>query len=166
MPRRTLVLSLMGIGFIASFSAWADDTNGPLLLGGKSYDGLTVLACFDEPLDESSATNISHYLLDDPKTSIVSARLEPDRQSVLLDLAKPLSKSRYSISWTNIQDTAGNKSFGGPQPGWAICLVAVDIGAPGVDPLERGRALTCTQLIGGGSGVEGTNDGCFFLYRE
>ncbi len=157
---------LILVGLLSPFTASAGDTNGPLLLGAKSYDGVTVLVCFDEPLDEISATNTSHYLLHDPKTSIVSLRLEPDRQSVLLNLAKPLSKSSYFISWTNIQDTAGNKSFGGPQPGRAICVEAVDIGAPGIDPLERGRALTCDQLIGGGSGIEGTNDGCFFLYRE
>jgi hypothetical protein len=158
------ILSLASLVACACFGA--SDTNGPVLNGIFTVDAITLVACFDEPLQENSATNLAAYVLDDPKTEIVGVLLQTDQKYVRLFLSRPLSQTYFSLSWTNIFDLAGNSSFGGPVYGGVICLRSADIGSPGVDPVERGSATTCSGIVGGGSGIEGTNDACFFLYRD
>jgi hypothetical protein len=83
----------------------SNDTNPPALGAVNSYDGVSVGVKFSELLDAASATTAANYSV--TGTTVASAALMPDGQSVALTLSAPISGS-FVVAANNIKDLAGN----------------------------------------------------------
>lgn len=85
------------------------DTIPPQLLRAYTEDSLTVIACFDGPLDSISAARASSYHVGD--LSIVAAHpLPPLFDRVALTLSAPLQVTRiYTVTASHVADCSGNR---------------------------------------------------------
>ena len=169
----------------AGFALHGADTNPPVVVTAGSFDGQTIGVCFSEALDVASATNVANYRisdiayafpLSDTDFTVVEAGLRPDQRSVALRLSKQFPASGFSLSVSNVRDTAGNAVPTGFIT-HANNLRASDVGIPGVDPRETGSLFFCGQLyfddvnhgyeaVAGASGLEATNDGFHFISEQ
>ncbi|MCB9292427.1 MAG: lamin tail domain-containing protein [Lewinellaceae bacterium] len=86
------------------------DTEPPLLLGAEAISATEVIARFDEPLGETSASQTGNYGLDNgigqPAEALFD-EMAPDEVRLLFDT--PLQNTQsYTLTVTGIRDTAGN----------------------------------------------------------
>ncbi len=86
------------------------DTLPPLLLNVQALSPDSLLLSFDEPLDEASVSNPTHYELSPDIDSPSSAFLNPDdEREVMLKLPQTMQHLQvYSLSANEIRDRAGN----------------------------------------------------------
>ncbi len=165
---RLICGAALGLG-LASLDALAqtNDARGPIPVSANSPDGWIIGVCFDKPLTEASATNVTNYRLCDPAYEIASAVLRPDLQSVTLRLANryPLRIAQYWV--TNIAGIDGHST---PWTDYVYFAdsTASNVGSVGSDPREPGNFFTCREgefiMLASGSGWEATADGFFFVH--
>ena len=86
-----------------------NDVTPPQLLRTYSLDSVTVVAFFDEPLDSTSAANISNYSFSNSLSSVMASPQTPLFNSVVLKLSNPLQKGTvYTLTVSNTKDCRGN----------------------------------------------------------
>ncbi|MCU7551338.1 lamin tail domain-containing protein [Chitinophagaceae bacterium LB-8] len=86
------------------------DDVAPSVLNAFLKDSVTIVLRFDEPVDSSGATALSHYSLTPAVTIEDVSITSPDRTQVQLQLLAPLvTKTVYALSVSGITDCAGNE---------------------------------------------------------
>lgn len=97
-------------GKINSIDGNNPDDIPPSLVRAYCIDSLTIALIFDEPLDSSSVSIASHYILDNGIGAPASARLlSPIFSTVVLRLPSALKAAVvYNLIVNNISDCAGN----------------------------------------------------------
>src|SRR6266702_2191480 len=127
-----------------AFTINGADTKPPVVVTAGSFDAQTIGVCFSEALSAASATNVANYRISDiayafpladTNFTVVEAVLRPDQRSVALRLSNQFPASGFSLSVSNVRDTADNSVPTGFIT-HANNLSASDIGIPGVDPRE------------------------------
>ncbi len=89
------------------------DTQPPGITGITVIDGNTVDVLFDEPLDPSTATDVSNYVGDNSLGQPATATLVGP-STVRLTFTDPFSNGiAYAITVNNVQDLAGNAIVNG-----------------------------------------------------
>ena len=84
------------------------DTISPQILSASALSESLVEIKFNEPLQASSVTQVSHYQLN-PQELIQQVSLQADQISVILTLSTPLEeKLSYNLTVSNIEDLSGN----------------------------------------------------------
>lgn len=83
------------------------DTNRPLALSAKSFDGNTIQVFFNEPMDVNTTSDAQNYVVNGGAVAVGGAQLNPDGQSVSLILAGPVTGT-FTVVLNLVQDSAGN----------------------------------------------------------
>lgn len=87
------------------------DRDPPILESARPLSATNVLVTFNEPLEASSAENVSNYTLDPDLGNPASAALNPGATEVLLTFGSEMvSEQSYTLRTSNIADLAGNPS--------------------------------------------------------
>ncbi len=81
-----------------------DEQKPRITLISAVNDPASVLMCFDEPVEKSSAEDAANYAVDG--AAIKAAKLEPDGQTVRLAVAEPLSPEAHKLSVRGVRDRA------------------------------------------------------------
>ncbi len=81
------------------------DQTPPQLVSAEVTSGNLLRVTFSEPLDETSATNVSNYTIS-PTLSIESASLDVTRMIVLLVTTQSHTAGAYRLTVSNIKDRA------------------------------------------------------------
>ena len=167
-PPIAAIVSLLLGAFEGLALAQGGDTTPPSILSAASLDGDTIAVCFSEPLSEQSATDSTHYSLDDISFRVVAASLQPDQRSVVLTLSGQIYRTFFVLLVSGVQDVAGNVMSPQTLRGRVREFTAVDINPSQSDSTEPGFSLTCNGFLlettAGGDGIESTNDNYHFVY--
>lgn len=83
------------------------DTNRPLALSARSFDGNTIQVVFNEPMDVNTGSDAQNYSVNSGAVSVGGAQLNPDGQSVTLFLGGPVTGT-FTVVMNLVQDSAGN----------------------------------------------------------
>ena len=85
------------------------DDSPPQLARTYSIDSVTFVAIFNEPVDSTSAANVSNYSFSNNIKVLSALPQTPVFQTVVLKLASPASKATvYTVIVNNIKDCKGN----------------------------------------------------------
>jgi hypothetical protein len=84
----------------------SSDTNPPVLLAVNSYDGVTVVLRFNEPMD-ATVYNHLNYQVNGGAVNVVAAAPDASAQVVTLTLDAPISGA-FTVVVNGVQDLVGN----------------------------------------------------------
>ena len=90
------------------FSYRFEDKQPPYLTNFQLANRQTILMEFSEPLNRSSATNVTNYKIE-PAIAVQSVELKADQKTVVLHTAEHEFSTTYRLTFQNIQDVNGNK---------------------------------------------------------
>jgi len=90
------------------FSYRFEDKQPPFLTNFQLVNRQTILMEFSEPVDRTSATNISNYKIE-PAVVIQSVELKNNQKTVVVHTAEHEFSTTYRLTFQNIQDINGNK---------------------------------------------------------
>ena len=117
------------------------DTEPPKLLSAASLDGYTVFVKFDEPLDNTTASDPVNYNIESEGVAIgvISAVLLTNNDSMVelaIDPMTPITGEKFIITVSGVDDlSSGNNTIPFENPaiytGTVARLTAMDIGIPG-----------------------------------
>src|SRR5262249_2616693 len=119
------------------------DTVGPVLLSVGSFDGCTIGACFDEPLDPVSAVVPGNYVLSGGG-SIGFVTLRPDGKSVIL-YPSPGVSGAFTVTVSGVKDVYGNTMIPNSAASGNVAsfLTSIEIGGPLPSLLLTDGLYTC-----------------------
>jgi Lamin Tail Domain/Bacterial Ig-like domain len=87
----------------------APDLTPPTLLSVQATTESNLLATFDEVLLSSSAQDVSNYFVNKNVGNPITATIQADNKSVLLELAAPMiNGTTYNLQASGVQDVDGN----------------------------------------------------------
>lgn len=137
------------------------DTIAPKLRGVCSAWPTEVKVIFDEPVTASSAQAVTNYTI--PGVCVTTAALEADTVTVRLTVSPLLADTPYTISVSNVTDTAGNVIAASSQASFQhIPWSESDIGTTGGSSTYTAGGYAITA---GGTGIGGTSDSFRYVYR-
>jgi uncharacterized repeat protein (TIGR01451 family) len=149
-----------------------DDITPPVALSAGSMDGLKVGVCFDEMVDATTGEDLYPYgvFVGDTAATVISAKLRPDRKSVVLTLEPPgIPAGPFRVHVDGVEDLALNVGAGYVLHSTAVGLTGQDMGVPPV-LATRGTNWTCEpdvfEVIGGGSDIWAAADTGHFANRS
>ena len=98
-------------GMMNSVDAFNRDIAYPKLLRTFAIDSTHLILYFNEPLDSTEASNISHYSINEGIGNPLTAKpLSPLFEKISLELSSPLSRNKtYSISVNGVVDCVLNE---------------------------------------------------------
>jgi hypothetical protein len=139
------------------------DTSKPTIFGAFSYDGLTVGVDYLKAMNPATATNAANYSV--TGTTVSSAALSADAQSVFLTLGTPIS-GQFVVTVNNVQDVSQNViAANSKATNTVLGLTLADINSispsPGISEINTGNWAT---LAVGGADIFGTGDNCSIAY--
>jgi hypothetical protein len=125
-----------------------DDTTPPELLAA-SASGRTdrVFVVFDEPLEQTSAEDISNYGIA-PTISVIGATLTSDLKSVVLSTAMLSEGVEYTLTVNAVRDLAGNMIAANSSTSFSYSPIAVPDGLVGYWPFDEGSGSVAVDASG------------------
>jgi len=170
-------------GYKNSVEAYNPDEQPPSLVRAITADSVNIILLFDEPVDSSSASDISNYSISDgignPDSTFA---LPPLFDRVAIHLKNPLSAGKiYMISLQQIRDCNGNEiglnnacKAGIPEKikSGDIIFNEILFNPPpyGFDYLElfnrSSRIIDCSDLYLAGKNIDGSQKDPLALMRE
>lgn len=142
------------------------DTTPPSVVGAGAFAGAsTVAVAFDEALDPASAEAAANYKVSGATVSAV--KLHAGRVAELT-LAAAVG-ANFTVTVNGVKDLAGNSIANATATGKISDLSAQDLGDPGTDPVQLGRAFTWGTgyfVTGGGTDIWGNADQGYFVYKQ
>ncbi|HNQ73612.1 MAG TPA: hypothetical protein PKN95_08420 [Verrucomicrobiota bacterium] len=86
----------------------SNDNLPPVLVGAACYDGQTVIVTFNEALDWTTASDMSHYTVNSGAVTLTSVLLDAETgKTVTLYLGESLS-GNFTVTVNGIKDVVGN----------------------------------------------------------
>ena len=146
----------------------SQDTTPPIAIGAGSIDGLKVGVCFNELVETDTATDPFNYGVTPDggaSASISTIVLRPDRRSVLITLASPIS-GPFTVSVNGINDLATNLSDAFELHATVVGLTGAELGANAQVGQEWSCDANVFEVIGGGADIFGTADAGRFDSRS
>lgn len=96
-------------GYSNAVSAVINDDEPPRLLRAYSIDSISVMAIFNEALDDHDASQPSAYSISNGMIVVAAQPVSPLFDNVLLRLQQPLQKGvEYAVHCTALKDCSGN----------------------------------------------------------
>jgi hypothetical protein len=153
------------------------DVVAPLLASAGTFDGINIGIKFTEQtaLDPSVATNINQYIVDGGPTvtnplGIVSARLLPNGNSVVLTLSNVVTTNAFTVTVLSTKDTSPQANVGGVQnvigryPTNTTSILWPGTPQPG-SAVAFGDGATY-EITAGGNDIWGTQDQGRYVYQS
>src|SRR5439155_15459934 len=141
-----------------------NDTNPPVLLSAIASPG-QVTANYSKRVSAATATNLSHYSIDNG-VMVSSADLGSSSNGVVLTTTPLSTGVTYTLTVNGIQDTASNTIAPNSQLTFSLVpYVTADVGGPGISGSVALSGGIFT-LTGGGSDIGGTSDRFSFSYQQ
>jgi hypothetical protein len=146
------------------------DTTAPQMVSMASVDGKTIGVCFSEEIENSAGqmTDYFNYTINNGAMFAQSITLRPDRRSVILHLANPIT-GEFTVGVNTVNPTHADFA-GNPVPPTTLTnrvtdWFAGDVGGPGL----LGQHYTCDlsefEVVGGGADIWGASDQFYLISR-
>ncbi|MCD9024884.1 Ig-like domain-containing protein [Cohnella silvisoli] len=101
----THTLYVDGVGW--NYVTIPDDTTKPQVTSMVSNTNRTVEITFSEPVDTSTATNASNYMLNNG-LKLTTIQISSDQRKVIFTTSEPVDGKTYQLTIRNVKDLAGN----------------------------------------------------------
>jgi len=144
------------------------DTEPPKLVSAGVLKGGQIVGVeFDELVDPTTAQNIANYTVSG--VTVNSATVLTNLGNVVrLDVSGPIN-GPFTVTVKNVRDIFGNAMGSMTVDGVVSPMISVDVGEPGVNPVEPGWAVTWNgkdfYVVGGGHDIWDTEDTFHFVYQ-
>lgn len=139
------------------------DTIPPVALSAASLSGSSMGICFNERLTVASATNPAHYSVNGGNVPVVSAALQADGKSVVLQLNGNLGVT-FTVQISGLQDLVGN-TLGSAALAGAFWGTGSRVGAG-----ATGTTFSCepgeVAVAAAGAGLRGGADQFQFVFQR
>ena len=145
------------------------DVEPPKLVSAATLINSTNVGVMFDEIVGAGADVAANYSISG--VQILSATLREDQKTVALEINKAITGQTFVLTVNNVKDLAGNSiAANSTVTGKVVNMVAVDIGDPGVDPLEPGSTFVAKEgdfdVIAGGSDYWNTADFFHYVYEQ